>query len=208
MTRGMDCRPSRTKNPDLWLETCPDTSRPLCETVREWINAWEPDLTESIKWNMLCFSGRKLVCALGAFKKYAGLTFFRGGEIPEADAVCDQVSASAIVRTLRFTSIEVLDRGAVRRLVRAAVRLDECVPPPRPARKEPRPLPPMPPEMAAALKRNRKAREFFESLKPTYQREYLYWVGMMKRPETREQHLKETIAALAAGKKWAQRREV
>ena len=83
----MDCRPSRTTNPDLWMETCPEVSRPLCESVREWINDWEPDLTESVKWNMLCFSGRKLVCALGAFKKYAGLTFFRGGEIGGGDGL-------------------------------------------------------------------------------------------------------------------------
>lgn len=202
----MDCRPSRTQNPDLWLETCPEISRPLCETMREWINTWEPDLTESIKWNMLCFSGRKLVCALGAFNKYAGLTFFRGGEIPEAQALCDQSSAQSAVRTLRFTDTPALDRGAVRRLLHAAVRLDESVPPPRPVRSTPRPLPPMPPALAAALKNNRAAQAFFESLKPTYQREYLIWVGMAKRPETQQQRLAETVAALAAGRKWAQRR--
>lgn len=202
----MDCRPSRTKHPDLWLETCPEISRPLCETLREWINAWEPDLTEAIKWNMLCFSGCKLVCALGAFNKFAGLTFFRGREIPEAESLCDPASATASVRTLRFTSMDALDRGAVRRLLRAAVRLDECVPPPRPQRTAPRPLPPMPPALAAALKQNRAAREFFDSLKPTYQREYLIWTGMAKRPETHQKRLAETVTALAAGRKWAQRK--
>jgi len=202
----MDCRPSRTQIPDLWLETCPDISRPLCETLREWINAWEPDLTESIKWNMLCFSGRKLVCALGAFKKYAGLTLFRGAEIPEAASLCDPGSAAAAVRTLRFTDTASLDRGAVRRLLRAAVRLDECVPPPRPARAAPRPLPPMPPVLEAALQRNKAARAFFDSLKPTYQREYLIWVGMARRPETQQRRLEETVAALTGGRKWAQRK--
>ncbi len=202
----MDCRPSRTKDPGLWLETCPEVSRPLCETLREWINSWEPDLTESIKWNMLCFSGRKLVCALGAFRKYAGLTFFRGAEIPETETLCDQVSATAAVRTLRFTRLESLDRGAVRRLLRAAVRLDECVPPPRPVRSGPRPLPAMPAELAAALRENPAARAFFDSLKPTYQREYLIWTGMAKRPETQQRRLAETVAALAAGRKWARRK--
>lgn len=201
----MDVRASRTINPDLWMETCPEVSRPLCETVREWINAWEPDLSESVKWNMLCFSGRKLVCALGAFNKYAGLTFFRGGEIPEAESVCDE-STSISVRTIRFTDVSSLDRGAVRRLIRAAVRLDECVPPPRPAQTEPRPLPVVP-ILTAALKKNRTARAFFDSLKPTYQREYLTWVGTAKREETQQKRLSETMAALTAGKKWMQRRE-
>lgn len=202
----MDCRPSRTKNPDLWLDTCPEISRPLCETLREWINTWEPDLTESIKWNMLCFSGRKLVCALGAFRKYAGLTFFRGTEIPETALVCDPISATAAIRTVRFTNVASLDRGAVRRLLRAAVRLDECVPPPRAVRDTPRPLPPMPPKLEAALRKNKAARVFFDSLKPTYQREYLIWVGTAKRPETQQRRLEETVTALAAGRKWVHRK--
>jgi hypothetical protein len=202
----MDCRPSRTKHPDLWLDTCPEVSRPLCEALREWINAWEPDLTESIRWNMLCFSGRKLVCALGAFKKYAGLTFFRGAEIPETALLCDQISATATVRTVRFSSMESLDRGAMRRLLRTAVRLDECVPPPRPVRGSPRPLPAMPPALEAALRRNRAARDFFASLKPTYQREYLIWVGTAKRPETQQRRLEETVSALAGGRKWVHRK--
>lgn len=202
----MDCRTARMKNPELWLESCPEVSRPLCETLRDWIHAWEPDLSESIKWNMLCFSGRKLVCALGAFKKHAGLSFFRGGELPEAEAVCQNTSAQGVMRTLRVTNSEAIVRGALRRLLRAAVRLDECVPPPRPARTAPRPLPPMPPALAAALRRNRAARVFFETLKPTYQREYLMWIGMAKRPETQQQRLAETVTALAAGRKWTQRR--
>jgi len=202
----MDCRTARMKNPELWLESCPEVSRPLCETLRDWIHAWEPDLSESIKWNMLCFSGRKLVCALGAFKKHAGLSFFRGGELPEAEALCQHTSAQGVMRTLRVTNSEALVRGALRRLLRAAVRLDECVPPPRPARTAPRPRPPMPPALAAALRRNRAARVFFETLKPTYQREYLMWIGMAKRPETQQQRLAETVTALAAGRKWTQRR--
>ena len=36
---------------------------------------------EAIKWHMLCFSGRKLVCGLSACKKHLGITFFRGTEL-------------------------------------------------------------------------------------------------------------------------------
>jgi len=202
----MDCRPAQTKNPDLWLENRPDISRPLCETLREWILSWEPDLTESIKWNMLCYSGQKLVCALGGYKKCAGLTFFRARELPDAATLCDQGAENAAIMSTRITSLESFDRGALRRLLRAAVRLDESVPPPRPERKEPRPLPEVPAVLAKALKQNRVAREFFATLKPTYRREYIFWVGMAKRPETQQRRLTETMTALAAGRKWAQRK--
>lgn len=201
----MDVRPSRTKNPDIWLESCPEISRPLCETVREWILTWEPELSESIKWNMLCYSGQKLVCAVGGFKKWAGITFFRGAELPDANVLCNQGTENASVMTIRFASLEEIDRWALKRLLRAAVHLDETVPPPRPVR-EPRPLPEMPPVLKKALQRNAAARRFFESLKPTYQREYLIWVGVAKREETQQKRLEETIAALAAGRKWIDRK--
>ena len=61
--------------------------------------------------------------------------------------------------------------------------------------------------LAKGLKSNKAAAAFFESLKPTYQREYMAWVGFAKLPETQEKRLKETIKALAAGKKWAERRD-
>ena len=77
----MDCRPSSTKNPDLWLETCPDVSRPLCETLREWITAWEPDLTESPEYLIWVGTAKRLetqqqrlaetITALPARRKWA-----------------------------------------------------------------------------------------------------------------------------------------
>lgn len=202
----MDCRPSRTIDPDLWLETCPEVSRPLCETVREWILTWEPDLSESIKWNMLCYIGQKAVCALGGFKKWAGLTFFRAAELPDARVLCNQGTENTTVMTIRFSALEEIDRWALKRLLRAAVHLDETVPPPRVVRSAPRPMPEMPPVLKKALQKNSAARKFFESLAPTYQREYLIWVGMAKREETQQKRLTETIAALAGGRKWVNRK--
>jgi len=57
----MDCSRPRTNDPGVWLETCSDFSRPMAEQVVEWFLTWEPNLIESIKLNMLCSSGRKLV---------------------------------------------------------------------------------------------------------------------------------------------------
>jgi uncharacterized protein YdeI (YjbR/CyaY-like superfamily) len=60
---------------------------------------------------------------------------------------------------------------------------------------------------ALAEKRNRAAAECFKKLAPTYQREYLGWLTMAKLPETRARRLAETLRALAAGRKWAQRKQ-
>jgi uncharacterized protein YdeI (YjbR/CyaY-like superfamily) len=65
----------------------------------------------------------------------------------------------------------------------------------------------MPEVLASELKKNKAASAYYEQLKPTYQREYKVWVSMAKQPNTIAKRLNETIRALAAGKKWAQRKD-
>jgi uncharacterized protein YdeI (YjbR/CyaY-like superfamily) len=54
---------------------------------------------------------------------------------------------------------------------------------------------------AKALKDNAKAQETFDNLAPTYQKQYLGWIGTAKRAETKEKRIKESIRLLAEGKK-------
>jgi hypothetical protein len=204
----MDCLPARTKDPGEWLETCPDFSQPLAEQVVEWILSWEPDLTESIKWNMLCFSGRKLVCGLSACRAHLGITFFRGTELPDPARLFGNAGANNTnILGLRLTTLDGFNRDAFRRLLHAAVALDAdpTLPAAPKAKRTPWPLPDFF-QAALAEKRNRAAAEGFARLAPTYQREYIVWLTVAKLPETRRKRLAETLRALAAGRKWAQRK--
>jgi hypothetical protein len=196
---------ARGRTPDAWLDSCPPFSRPLCAELRELILRWAPDLAESIKWGSLCFSGHKLVCALGAFQKHAGLNFFRGTELADPVRLFNQGEGNTNIRTIRLTTLAGLDRAALRRLLHAAMGLDARpdIPPLPPRQREPWPVPGF---FARALKSHRAAATFFASLPPTYQREYLVWLTTAKREETREQRLAQALAALAAGRKWAQRK--
>jgi uncharacterized protein YdeI (YjbR/CyaY-like superfamily) len=66
----------------------------------------------------------------------------------------------------------------------------------------PRPvIPELPGYIAKALKANSKAWAFFRELAPTYRRDFVVWIHIAKRPETRARRLRESIALLAAGKK-------
>jgi hypothetical protein len=205
----MDCSRARTRNPSEWLETCPDFSRPMAEQLTDWILTWEPDLTESIKWNMLCFSGRKLVCGLSACQKHLGLAFFRGTELPDGGKLFNTGGENNTnIRSIRLTTLDGLNRAALRALFRAAVELDAdpMVPPVPKSKRKAWPMPGFF-KTALAEKRNRAAAECFKKLAPTYQREYLGWLTMAKLPETRARRLAETLRALAAGRKWAQRKQ-
>ena len=105
----MDCNRARTKDPGEWLQTCPDFSQPLAEQVVEWFLNWQPDLTESIKWNMLCFSGRKLVCGLSACQRHLGVTFFRGTELPDPTGLfIGAGEGNTNIRSVRLTSLTTL----------------------------------------------------------------------------------------------------
>jgi uncharacterized protein YdeI (YjbR/CyaY-like superfamily) len=62
-------------------------------------------------------------------------------------------------------------------------------------------IPELPAYLARALKSNTEAWRFFQQLAPTYRRQFVAWVHMAKRPETRDKRIRESIALLAAGKK-------
>ena len=66
----------------------------------------------------------------------------------------------------------------------------------------PRPvIPDLPAYIAKALKADSKAWEFFRGLAPTHRRDFVVWIHMAKRPETRDRRIRESIRLLAAGKK-------
>jgi uncharacterized protein YdeI (YjbR/CyaY-like superfamily) len=163
---------------------------------------------ESIKWNMLCFSGRKLVCGISGCKRHLGIAFFRGTELPDpVKLFTPGGEQNTNIRSIKLTSLETVNRRALEALLHAAVELDgDVTMPPLPkVKRKPWPMPEFF-KRALAEKKNRAAAENFRSLAPSCQREYLVWLTTAKQPETRARRLKETLRALAKGRKWAQRK--
>jgi uncharacterized protein YdeI (YjbR/CyaY-like superfamily) len=69
-----------------------------------------------------------------------------------------------------------------------------------PARKSPRKPSPLPAFMAKTLRANEKAWKSFSAMPPSHQRNYIMWITMAKRDETRERRLKEAIRMLNQNK--------
>jgi hypothetical protein len=59
----------------------------------------------------------------------------------------------------------------------------------------------MPKPLQDLLKKNSKAKSFFDSLSFTNRKEYALWIASAKREETRIKRLEATLAKLIAGKK-------
>jgi uncharacterized protein YdeI (YjbR/CyaY-like superfamily) len=62
-------------------------------------------------------------------------------------------------------------------------------------------IPVLPSYIAKAFKTNPGAWQFFQGLAPTYRRDFVVWIHIAKRPETREKRIRESLELLAAGKK-------
>jgi uncharacterized protein YdeI (YjbR/CyaY-like superfamily) len=62
-------------------------------------------------------------------------------------------------------------------------------------------IPELPAYIAKALKANSRAWTFFRELPRTERRNFVVWIHMAKRPETRDRRIRESVALLAAGKK-------
>lgn len=63
----------------------------------------------------------------------------------------------------------------------------------------------LPDDLGEKLRKHRKAREFFDSLAPSYRKQFIGWINSAKRPETRQRRLSETIELLARGEKLGMR---
>jgi uncharacterized protein YdeI (YjbR/CyaY-like superfamily) len=84
--------------------------------------------------------------------------------------------------------------------LRTAVRLHDSGAAIRPKPKA-RPEPPVPSDLADALKRSRRAAAAWRDFSPSARRDYVEWITGAKRTGTRETRLLTTIEWVAAGKK-------
>jgi uncharacterized protein YdeI (YjbR/CyaY-like superfamily) len=63
------------------------------------------------------------------------------------------------------------------------------------------PIPELPAYIAKAIRTNAKAWQFFQQLTRRPRRDFVVWIHIAKRPETRAKRIREAIALLAARKK-------
>ncbi len=61
--------------------------------------------------------------------------------------------------------------------------------------------PELQPELRKALNANKKARENFNNLAPSYQKQFIGWISSAKREETRAKRIKETVRLSEQNKK-------
>lgn len=189
-----------TRDPriDAYIAKSAEFARPILESLRETVHQYCPDVEESIKWGSPHFLYHGMLCGMAAFKQHCAFGFWKGALLVE-DARNDE----AMGQFGRITSLQALPgKRVLAGYIKKAMALNESGTQPARKTKDAKPKPPaiMPDDLAAALKKNRKAAVVFEGFSQSNRREYIEWITEAKREDTRAKRLAQTLEWLAEGK--------
>jgi len=189
--------PATDPRVDAYIDHAADFAKPILKHIRATVHAACPGVEETMKWRFPHFMYKGMLCGMAAFKRHCTLGFWKGSLVVGRASRDGGMGQFGAVRSLA-------DLPAPRelaRLVRKAAALNDAgVKPPARRRTGPAPEPKVPHELAAALARNRKARDVFEGFSPSHRREYVEWIVEAKSEDTRKKRLATTLDWLAQGK--------
>ena len=188
-----------TRDPrvDAYIEKSAEFAQPILRHLRAVVHEACPDVEEEMKWSLPHFSYKGMFAGMGAFKKHCMFGFWKHDLI-----VADSSKAKEAMGSFGcITSLADLpSKKELVGYVKTAKKLnDDGVKAVR--KKTVKPKLAVPPELLAALKKNKKARETYEGFPPSAQREYSDWIAEAKTDATREKRLATSIEWLAEGKR-------
>jgi uncharacterized protein YdeI (YjbR/CyaY-like superfamily) len=196
------------RNPkvDAYLDTVAPFALPILLHLRALVHKACPDIEETMKWGRPFFVYQETIMAnVSAFKEHCSFGFW-GQEMGEALNAAGVLKGDAAGSFGRITTKKDLPSDAVMLgLIRHAAKLIESgestsIIAGRPARKAVKPPMEVPPEFAAALKKDKKAAAVFDAFSPSCKREYVEWITDAKRIETRDKRIATAVEWIAEGK--------
>ena len=178
---------------DAYIEKAADFAKPILKEIRTRVHEACPDCEETMKWSTPAFDYNGPMCGMAAFKAHCMLGFWK------APLVVGGADPHNRFRQLKSVA-DLPAKKAMAVLIRKAMALnDEGIIVERAPRTKKAPAP-LPPDLAAALQKNKKARTAFDAFSPSHKREYIEWITDAKRGETRLKRVQTAVQWIAAGK--------
>jgi uncharacterized protein YdeI (YjbR/CyaY-like superfamily) len=193
-----------TKDPriDAYIDKASDFAKPILKHLRRVVHAGCPQVEETIKWQFPSFMYKGILCGMAAFKNHCTFGFWKGDLLFNGDAAAEKRRDDAMGQFGRITSLADLPTEKVLlSYIKEAIRLnDEGIK--APARSKPRVKQALviPDFFTAALKKNPRSRQTFETFSYSHKKEYVEWLTEAKREATRQKRLETTLKWLAEGK--------
>ena len=186
---------------DVYIAEAAPFAQPILKYLRKIVHAACPEAGETIKWGMPAFIYRgKILAGMAAFKAHAAFGFWhRGMEKLMAKAIGKTYDAMGLLGRIMGPADLPSDKVLLH-YIKTAQKLHDSGMPAR-VKSKPKPALPVPADLAAALKKSKKAAAAWADFSPGARREYSEWISEAKRPETRAARLATTIEWVAVGRK-------
>ena len=190
-----------TRDPriDAYIAKAAPFAQPILERVRELVHEACPDVEETTKWSMPTFVyAGGILAGMAAFKQHTSFGYWK-----HALVVGEGVERDGMGSYGKMTSLKDLPpKKQVIADIRKAMKLNEDgVKTPATRKAAPKPPADVPPDLAAALRKNKAAKMTFDGFPPSAQRDYVEWITEAKREETRQKRLAQAVEWMAEGKR-------
>ena len=190
---------SQSKAVDTYIKKAAPFAQPILKRIRKAMHKGCPQVEETIKWGVPHFEYKGVLAGMAAFKQHAAFGFWKRRLMSDPTDFFSKGESGMGGRKIRSAD-ELPPDAVLVSLVREAVALNEKgIKPARGAKKKPPAK--VPPYLAAELKKNAKAKAFFDGLPPSARREYVEWLTEAKQATTRERRLATTVQQLSEGKR-------
>jgi len=183
---------------DAYISKAADFAKPILNQLREAVHASCPDVEEDMKWSFPHFMYQGMLCSMASFKEHAAFGFWKGSLIfdDEARSSEEMGQLGRLVKPSDLPPKKVL-AGYIKK---AMALNDQGVKVARvPKRAAPKAVR-VPEDLAAALKKNKKAHATFTGFSPSHKREYIEWITEAKTSGTRARRLETAVEWMGAGK--------
>jgi uncharacterized protein YdeI (YjbR/CyaY-like superfamily) len=186
---------------DRYIENAPPFAQPILTRIRKAFHKGCPDLEETMKWSVPFFDYKGPLGNMAAFKQHVRWGFWKASMMSDPHGLFEMMGDKSSMGGGKVSDVAELPADKVLvEYVREAVRLnEEGVKTAARPKKAAGPVE-VPEDLAAALKKNAKARAAFEKFPPGQQREYAMWLTEAKQEVTRQKRLATAIEWIAEGK--------
>ena len=181
---------------DAYIDKSAEFARPILTHLRALVHEACPQVEETLKWSMPTFMHHGILCGVGAFKQHCTFGFWKHQLVIGAGRYDDAMGQFGCIRSVADLPPKTVLIGYVRKaaeLNESGIKVARKPAPPKPA-------PRTPADLAAALKKNRKAATTYAAFSPSAKREYVDWISEAKTDATRQRRLATAVEWMAEGK--------
>jgi len=183
---------------DAYIKKAPDWQQPILNHIREVVHEACPTVEETMKWSSPSFQYKGMMCGMNAFKERVMFGFWKATLLFEQyDNMSDAIRHFGQLKKVSDLPSKKVLTGYIHK---AMALNDDGVKMPSKPRATKAKLLRTPSDLTAALKKNKKAEQAFQSFSPSHKNEYVEWITEAKQDATRTRRIETAIGWMAEGK--------